>query len=109
MRFYSDGSVVYSGFTAQASCVTLPNFTIASAAWTNAIDNNYNGYYQSKTLNLVVRNNTSAKTSTYAKIYCKLTSATSYTLYGETTPIAINANSVSETFIYNVTNLPAIS
>ena len=107
LRFYSDGSVVYSGFTAQASCVTLPNFTIASAAWTNAIDNNYNGYYQSKTLNLVVRNNTSAKTSTYAKIYYKLTSATSYTLYGETTPIAINANSVSETFIYNVTNLPA--
>lgn len=106
LRFYSDGSVVYSGFAAQVNCVTLSSFNVASATWTNLIDNNYNGYYQSKTLNIVARNNTSTKSNVYAKIYHKLSTAATYTLYGQTTAFAISANSASETIIYNVTNLP---
>jgi PKD repeat protein len=53
LRFYSDGSSVSTGFVAQSSCIPLVLQYVSAASWTNNIDNNGNGYYQSRTLNIV--------------------------------------------------------
>jgi hypothetical protein len=74
LRFYSDGSSNYSGFVAQASCVPLYSQYLKNVSWTNVVDNNYNGYAQSKVLNYTVQNDKPAAASVYIKLYCSYNS-----------------------------------
>jgi len=108
LRFYADGSIVYSGFTATTSCVTLATHNVSTTTWTNSIDNNYNGYYQSRTLNLTTKNNGTSAATVYAKIYYKLSTSSTYTLYGQTASFNVSANSMSETQLFNISNLSAL-
>jgi|GEM_PF-6329698 len=102
LNFSSDGSVVYSGFTATSSCVVPVDYEVKSVSWSNIIDNNYNGYSQSRTLNMILQNNTALKSNMYAKVYYKLSSASAYTFMGQTEVLTVNANSVSESIIFNM-------
>lgn len=105
LKFTSDGSYNYNGFTAQATCIPLVYNYINTTNWSNSIDNNYNGYAQSRVLNIVATNSSSKSATLYAKIFYKLTSSSSYSLYGNTVKFNVNANSISETILFNVSNL----
>jgi len=105
LRFSSDGSSVYSGFVAQSTCVPLALHNVTAASWTNNIDNNYNGYCQSRTLNITTTNNSPVSSVIYAKIYSKLSSTSTYDLLTQTANFVVGSNSISETILYNVFNV----
>lgn len=105
LRFSTDGSSLYSGFVAQATCIPLINEYISTVSWTKTVDNNYNSYTQSRQLNIVASNYSSSASTYYLKIYSKLTTGSSYQLIGSTSNFSIAPNSNSETILYNISNI----
>lgn len=108
LRFVTYSSYnTYSGFVAQATCVPLALQNVISASWSNNIDNNYNSYNQSRNLNIITKNSSSVSSTIYAKVYYKLSTASTYNLVRQTGNITISANSDSETILCNISNMPS--
>jgi len=107
--FTSDGSGTNNGFSISTSCVPLGQIVTSQsvyyASWTSIVDNNTNGYAQSKTLNYYTHNIGSTSSTVYAKLYYKLSAASTYTLLTTTSNFTANASSYSPTQTYSVSGL----
>jgi PKD repeat protein len=105
LKFTSDGSSSYSGFEIATSCVPLSLTNVTSASWSSVVDNDADGYAQSKVLNYSVSNIATASATIYTKVYYKLTSSSTYTLLNTSSSITIPASSTSGTQTLSVTSL----
>ena len=85
----------------------IATYTIADCLWADNIDMDGDGYTRSRTLCTDVNVNDGAIHSIYLKIYCKIASATSYTLYYTTSNYNITGTSSGD-FNFVTIGLPNI-
>ena len=105
LRFYSNNyNSATAGFVAQASCADLVLQNLNAVNWTSNIDNNKNGYSQSKMMNCSLKNESTSSAVVYTKLYAKLSTDATYTLLNTSPSITIPA-ATSYTQSYQVNGL----